>query len=307
LTVDFGELGGASGASINGDGSSSNPVWRIGAKNTTNTYAGVIADAGGVYTASLVKIGGGMLILSGANTYSGGTTINGGTLMASNATGSATGSGAVAVNSGGTLAGRGIVTGPVTVNANGALAPGVIASGAATGTLTVSNNLTLAAGSTTFMRAQHSPLTNNSVKISGTLLEGGTLSVTNIGASALTNGDSFKLFNAAAYSGSFAGFVLPSLAPGLVWNTNLLPVSGTLTVAAYSPPTIGSLSVSGGGEKIGGSGGIPYWKYYVLAATNLAAPQWVPVATNQFDASGNFIVTNLPTTGVPGFYKLQLQ
>jgi hypothetical protein len=67
------------------------------------------------------------------------------------------------------------------------------------------------------------------------------------------------------------------------------------------------LSVSGGGKNIGGSGGIPYWKYYVLAATNLTAPQWVPVATNQFDASGNFIVTNLPTAGSANFYRLQLQ
>ncbi len=46
-TVDLGELGGTTGAFIGmGSVSSSNPTWRIGAKNTTNTYAGVIADAG---------------------------------------------------------------------------------------------------------------------------------------------------------------------------------------------------------------------------------------------------------------------
>ncbi len=127
---------------------------------------------------SLIKIGTGMLILTGANnTYSGGTTVSGGILMANNTAGSATGSGAVAVNSGGTLAGTGIISGAVTVNSGGALAPGN-----PLGTLTISNNLTLAAGSTTFMQVQHSPLTNNAVKISGTLTEGGTLNVTNIGA-----------------------------------------------------------------------------------------------------------------------------
>ncbi len=74
-TTDIGELGGTVGAFI-GAGGSVNPTWRIGAKNTTNTYAGTLADAG---VTSLIKTGTGMLILSGtANTYSGNTTVNGG-------------------------------------------------------------------------------------------------------------------------------------------------------------------------------------------------------------------------------------
>jgi autotransporter-associated beta strand protein len=82
LTVDLGELGGASGAYIgSGNSSATNPTWRIGAKNTTNTYAGVIADAG---MTSLTKIGTGTLILTGPNTYSGTTTINGGELQIGN-------------------------------------------------------------------------------------------------------------------------------------------------------------------------------------------------------------------------------
>ena len=68
-TTDIGELGGSAMAFIGaGSLSSINPTWRIGAKNTTNTYAGVIADAG---TTSVIKTGTGMLVLSGANTYSG--------------------------------------------------------------------------------------------------------------------------------------------------------------------------------------------------------------------------------------------
>jgi autotransporter-associated beta strand protein len=79
LTVDLGELGGASGAVMGaGNGSATNPTWRIGAKNTTNTFAGIIADAG---TTSLTKIGIGNLILTGPNTYSGATTISGGALQ----------------------------------------------------------------------------------------------------------------------------------------------------------------------------------------------------------------------------------
>jgi hypothetical protein len=176
--------------------------------------------------------------------------------------------------------------------------------------LTVSNNLTLVAGSTTFVRVGHSPLTNNATIVSGILTEGGTLNVTNIGVGAFTAGDSFKLFNAASYSGSFSGFVLPPLNSNLVWNTNLLNISGTLTVAAYLPPAVGSVAITGSNLNISGSGGIPYWTYYILASTNLASAQWTIIVTNQFDANGNFAqaVTNVTSPlQSQAFYRLQLQ
>src|SRR5207244_2789985 len=97
-----------------------------------------------------------------------------------NTDGTATGFGAVTVANSGTLAGSGIIAGSVTVNSGGALAPGN-----PLGTLVLSNNLTLAVGSTTFVQIQHSPLTNDAVKILGTLTEAGTLNVTNSGTSAL--------------------------------------------------------------------------------------------------------------------------
>jgi len=303
LTVDFGELGGASGASINGDGSSSNPVWRIGARNTTNTYAGVIMDAGGIYTASLIKIGTGMLILSGANTYSGGTTVSGGTLVVSNAAGSATGLGAITVNSGGTLAGNGIVSGAVTVNSGGTLLPG-----SPLGILTLSNNLTLASGSTNFARVQHSPRTNTLVWIGGTLTEGGTLVVSNSAVAAFTAGDSFKLFTAAGYNNAFGAFRGPSLNGGLAWNTTRLNVDGTLWVVSTNPPAINSARFSGNSLLFSGTGGTPSWYYSVLTTTNLSPAQWTPLVTNQFDAGGNFSVTNVINPNWPqGYYRLQVQ
>ncbi|TAK95798.1 MAG: hypothetical protein EPO07_15095, partial [Verrucomicrobia bacterium] len=266
LTVDIGELGGSATALIGGDGSSSNPTWRIGAKNTTNTYAGVIADAGGAYLASLIKTGTGMLVLSGGNTYSGGTTVSSGTLMASNTTGSATGSGAVAVNTGGTLAGNGIISGAVSVNSGGKFAPGLIAG---IGRLTLSNNLTLAAGSTTYLRIQRSPLTNDSATIYGTLNVGGTLTVTNIGG-ALTNGDTFKLLNAANYAGSFSSLVLPTLNPGLRWDTNALSASGTLSVIALAPPVFNSVTRLADGTFRLNFSGPSGANYEVRASTNAA-------------------------------------
>ena len=100
--------------------------------------------------------------------------------------------------------------------------------------------------------------------------------------------------------------MLPALAPNLVWNTNLLNIDGTLSVAAYAPPVIGQLTVTGTNLNVTGSGGIPGWNYYVLTATNLTAPIWLPVATNQFDADGNFNFTNAMPPGLQRFYRLQL-
>ena len=63
---------------------------------------------------AFVKAGTSTLTLTGASTFTGGTTINGGTLKIDNTTGSGTGTGPVAVNSAGTLAGTGIIGSAVT-------------------------------------------------------------------------------------------------------------------------------------------------------------------------------------------------
>jgi len=299
--TDIGELGGASTAYI-GAGGSINPTWRIGARNTTNNYAGVIADAG---VTKVTKIGTGMLILSGDNTYTGVTTVNGGILMASNTIGSATGYGTVTVNTGGTLAGNGTVSGAVTVNAGGTFAPGP---GPGFGALTLSNNVTLAGGSTTLAQIRHSPRTNDVAIILGTLSQNGTLTVTDGGAGGFAAGDSFKLFNAGTISGAFTNFNLPALTGNLVWNTGAVKTSGTLSIVALTAPVVSSAKLSGTGLVISGSGGTVSWPYVVLTGTNLAAGPWLPVATNQFDASGNFIFTNLITPNLPkAFYRLQVQ
>ncbi len=303
-TIDIGELGGATGAFIGvGSLSSLNPTWRIGARNTTNTYSGVIADAG---VTSVIKIGTGMLLFGGINTYSGGTTISGGTLVALNSGGSATGTNAVAVNSTGTLAGNGIVAGPVTVNAGGTLTPGI--SGSPLATLTISNSLTLAASSTTRVSIQASPLSNAVVKVTGMFTEGGTLIVTNLGG-ALLSGQTFQLFNAPNITGGFAGLVLPPLTGRLVWNTSLLNTAGTLSIVTLSSPTVATVQSAGLNLVLAGSGGTINWPYYLLASSNLTGAPWLPVATNQFDNSGNFSLT-LTNAFIPGapnmFYRLQL-
>src|SRR5208282_292829 len=108
------------------------------------------------------------------------------------------------------------------------------------GTLTFSNSLTLAAGCTNIFAITASPLTNDVAKIFGALTNGGTLIVTNIGVAALTNGNSFKLFNAASYNGAFTSVILPPLPAGLGWNTNSLNTSGKLSVVVVTKPFIAS-------------------------------------------------------------------
>src|SRR4051794_34113751 len=82
---------------------------------------------------------------------------------------------------------------------------GVLAPGSnSIGTLTFSNSLTLAANGTNLFEISKSPLAWDQARIFGALTNGGTLIVSNVGAGSLAPGDSFKLFDAASYDGSFA-------------------------------------------------------------------------------------------------------
>ncbi len=85
-------------------------------------FGTVSARLGG--TGALVKAGGGVATLTGANVFSGGTVINGGTLALNNLFGSGTGSGNVTINSGGTLVGMGSIGGAVTIQTGGTISAG---------------------------------------------------------------------------------------------------------------------------------------------------------------------------------------
>lgn len=110
-----------------------------GSSTANNTLAATVANNGSG-TVTLNKTGTGTWSLEGANSYTGTTTISAGTLLANN-TGatSATGTGAVTLNSGSTLGGTGRIapTGSNSITVNGAIAPGTPGVDGGQGTLTL--------------------------------------------------------------------------------------------------------------------------------------------------------------------------
>lgn len=313
--------------------------------NSAVTLNGVahiaIGDHNMIYTNRISGPGGLLLdfwnhamILSATNTYSGPTIINNGPQIA------LTGNGCIpntpliffggsdsnsphldvsgradqtfTLNNGQTLAGIGSINGSLMVSSGATVSPagtnttlGVNVGSNPVGTIAAANNVTL--GGTTILKLNGSG-TNDSVQAGANVTYGGTLSLVNISGSALAAGNSFKLFNATQYSGTFSAITPATPGSGLKWDTNQL-TSGIIAVASTnaSTPTLSVTRLANGSVVLSGSGGVANGNYYVLTATNVATPltNWKPTATNTYDASGNFSVTNTVTPGVPQqFYRI---
>jgi autotransporter-associated beta strand protein len=253
------------------------------------------ASLGATLDGGLTKLGAGIATLTASNTFTGPAVVSNGTLAINGSLGRS----AVTVQSGGTLAGTGGMTN-VIVNLSGAIAPG---NPGAIGTLTVSNNATLQGSAN--MDISKATGTNDVLRAT-TISLGGTLNVTNLGGT-LASGDSFKLFS-GTLSGSIAVGSMPPLWPGLSWNTSALGSSGIISVTGTRlPPQITAEGVSGASFVISGSGGVVGATYYVLATNNVAAPlsTWPRIATNLFDASGNFSASIPIAAGDNRFFTTQ--
>jgi len=238
---------------------------------------------------ALVLVSSGTNILTAANNYTAPTVISNGTLIVN---GSLAAASTVAVLASGTLAGNGTVGGNVTNS--GTIVPGTTTT---IGLLTCSANVTNYGNSTSLMKLNKSASPSNDVLVvTGTLVYGGTLKVLNLGG-AFAAGDSFQLFTASSYSGTFSATNLPSLGSNLGWNWN--PANGTLSVVSTGPgtftnsPGVTSFSLNGNNIVITGTNAQAGDAYYLLQSTNVALPlsQWNVVATNVVGASGNFTFT----------------
>ncbi len=273
-----------------------------GTRTLTFQGAGNIAVTGimtnGSATVGFGKTGAGTLTLSGANNSTGVATVSGGSLFVNGAISNSTLSVTAA-----TLGGSGTIYGATTIAAGSLLMAG--SSTNSIGVLTVGNSLTLSAGCTNWVKLNKSAATNDLLNVSGTLTLAGNLSVTNF-AGTIVAGDSFKLFNAASYSGAFATTNLPALAAGLAWQ-NTTVTDGTLRVVAITPPTIASVSVSASKLILRITGGPAGSPFHVLSTTNVALPVagWTPIWSNNFNSGGLGGYTNpLPATNPWLFYKI---
>jgi pectate lyase len=101
-------------------------------------------------------------------------------------------------------------------------------------------------------------------------------------------------------AGTNIGFAYSGAAPDL----------GAFEYAQKPPPTVETSQSPGNSLVLSASGGPAGGTNYLLAATNLTIPavQWTRIATNRFDSSGNYTVTNtIPATVSEGFYRISLQ
>lgn len=304
-TVDIGELAGTSAASVGtGSLSPTNTTWRVGFLNTSPTFAGTIANA-----VSITKVGTGIWYLSGQNTFTGNTTISNGVLALIPGTGGDGSIGSSAniyikagavldvsgrsdtklpLGSGQVLAGNGTLNGLLDTTSGGTVSAGDGLAGN-TGTLTVTNAVTL--GGTAWMKLNRgsSPTCDKLVSSLSTITYGGTLIVTNVG-SPLQVGNTFTLFSGGSLNAAtFSTIVLPSY---YTWDTSQLGNSGSITVTGTSKPSISSVDFSAlanGTITLNGINGAPNGPVTVLTSTNLASPlnTWTTVTTTTFDGSGN--------------------
>jgi autotransporter-associated beta strand protein len=264
----------------------------LGGGSGTNTFSGVIADTAATNAISLVKNGAAVEILAGANHFRGATTVNNGALIVHGSLGT----NSVTVN-GGALGGNGVIGGPMAIQSGGTLS-----SGNSTGLLTINNTLTL--GGTTFIEINKAAPTNDVIQGISTIAYGGMLTVTNLGGT-LAAGDSFKIFYATNYTGSFAMSNLPPLGVGLAWNMNAL-TNGTLSIVATLPPQFGAITQTADGNfQFTGSGSAGV-AYELDAATNLAPPiAWNFVTNAMADQNGRFQFSDLLATNFPQrFYRI---
>ena len=287
----------------------------------TYAYGDGSTNNSGIITGpiGLIKNSSGTQTLGDTNTYTGNTTVNAGTLALSGAglinktpvitvaagatvDASARTDGTLTLASGQTLNGSGTVKGVLTVASLATVAPG---SAAVLGVLTVTSNTTL--GGTNVMKLNKTSGTNDVLSAGGTLTYGGMLNVTNLSGT-LAAGDSFKLFNASGYAGSFSTTNLPALGNSLVWDTSAL-ANGRLNVVSKPSPLITSFSLSGTNLLFSGTNGWANGNYELLISTNvtLALTNWTAIATNTFDSNGDFSLTNGINPDEPQQFYILLQ
>jgi autotransporter-associated beta strand protein len=285
----------------------------------------ILGPIGG--TGNFDKTGSDTWTLDGTNTYTGSTFVVSGTLKIQN-NGAISNSSLLSIQNGSLIdvSGRiadqslnlgngqtlntlnvGYINGNLSAGAGSIVAPGGVST---LDTLSVIGNVTLA-GTTSIKLDANLQMGDNLDATNGgnSITYGGTLNLTKLNGT-YAIGQSYTLFNASSYAGTFSSIVPAQPGSGLSWNTNNLVTSGTITiqVGPVTGPTtnanITHVSLSGTNVVIHGTNNntpSSSFHYVVLTTPNItnALSNWTPVVTNPFNGDGSFDYTNPIVPGVP--------
>lgn len=257
LTYDLGALSGGPNTTLTGSTNNSGgttTTYRIGANGVNSTFAGVISNF--LDTVSVLKVGGGTLLLNGNSIYTGSTTVTNGA-----------------------FGGIGSIASPLTVAAGGTLLPG-----APLGTFTVSNSATLNGNVLMNLNAGNSPA-NSALTVTGTITATGTLVVTNVGPD-IANGTKFQLFNKAVTG--FSSTTLPTSNPSNTstynWQNNI-GTDGSITLTSGGSSSVNTnptnITVSASGNNtltLSWPGDHLGWELLSNSVGLTATNMWFPVA-----------------------------
>jgi autotransporter-associated beta strand protein len=262
---------------------------------------------------SLNKIGGGALLISDTNTFTGSTLISTGRVALvgssslSNSPNITLGIGAIldvstrtdgglTLVGGQMLSGVGTIRGNLTNGVGATLSPGI----GGVGILTVTNNVSLQG--TTIMDIASG--TNDLITGASTINYGGALNLVFTPGS-LVAGNSFKLFGANSYAGSFATITPATPGANLAWDTSSLNSSGILGVKPPTNPNPTNITASVSGGNLSLSWPSDHLGWRLQAQTNSIN---TGLGTNWFDVVNTAGVTNIsiPVNSAAGaiFYRL---
>ena len=208
-------------------------TWIVGGANTNETFRGVINnnDQAGSHpgTTTIEKQGTGYWRLTGANVYSGKTTVTAGTLIVN---GAHSGTGAVTVKTGATLAGTGSLAAATTISDGGFLQAGdTLVNGRG---LTFGNTLKINGTATLLVPANATKCNAITLKGAATISSSATLQMELEETPA--EGTAYKVFNISggSISGTFAEILPATPGEGLQWDASALYTTGVLRVLQQS-------------------------------------------------------------------------
>jgi len=245
---------------------------------------------------NLVKAGTGSLILI-SNALPSATLLDlsAGTLDLSQAASST-----LVIGNGQTIKGNGTLIGSLNAGVGSTVSPG-----ASVGTLTVKGNVSLAG--TNLMELNvgtNADLLRATNTGPATITYGGVLKVVPL-AGTITATNTFKMFSASNYAGSFTALSPTTPGTGLGWNTNTLTTDGILRVVSTVNTARTNITFTVTGNQLNLSWPADHIGWRLQAQTN---PVTVGLKSNWFDVPGSTTVSNITVPVNPAngsvFYRM---